>query len=145
MVFQVGKKSTSQIHPKYSIYLKYLDTSTLDHSCSKIWTSTIYYSMLCLKIAGWIASSVDPDETPHSAASHLGLHSLLRPVYPNTHSKYSILLLPHEVSFLIYCLIIKQTSPFFSLGPNKRYTGRHGIFSPAPGTRIVLEGPTLLL
>ena len=36
------------------------------HICSKIWTSTIHYPMLCLKIAGWVANSVDPDETPHS-------------------------------------------------------------------------------
>ena len=27
-----------------------------------------------------MAKRVDPDETPHYAASHLGLHSLLRPV-----------------------------------------------------------------
>ena len=32
------------------------------------------------KIAGWVANSVDPDETPHSAASHLGQYCLLRPV-----------------------------------------------------------------
>ena len=44
--------------------------------------------MLCLKIAGWVANSVDPDETPHSAASHLGLYCLLRPVCPNTYGKY---------------------------------------------------------
>ena len=34
-----------------------------------------------------MANSVDPDETPHSAASHLGLHCLLRPVGPNTYGK----------------------------------------------------------
>ena len=45
--------------------------------------------MLCLKIAGWLANSVDPDETPHSVASHLGLLCLLRPVCPNTYGKYS--------------------------------------------------------
>ena len=44
--------------------------------------------MLCLKIAGWLANSEDPDETPQNAASHLGLHCLLRPVCPNTYSKY---------------------------------------------------------
>ena len=33
-----------------------------------------------------------PDETPLSAASHLGLHCLLRPVCPNTYSKYGIAL-----------------------------------------------------
>ena len=37
-----------------------------------------------------MANSVDPDETPHSAASHLGLYCLLRPVCPNTYSKYGM-------------------------------------------------------
>ena len=41
--------------------------------------------MLCLKIAVWVANIVDPDETPRSAASHLGLHCLLRPVCLNTY------------------------------------------------------------
>ena len=45
------------------IYPEYLETSTLYHTCSKIWTSTVYYSMLCLKIARWVANSVDPDKT----------------------------------------------------------------------------------
>ena len=31
---------------------------------------------------------MDPDETPHSAASHLGLHCLLGPVCPDTYGKY---------------------------------------------------------
>ena len=35
-----------------------------------------------------MANRVDPDETPRSAASHLGLHCLLRLVCPNTDSKY---------------------------------------------------------
>ena len=30
---------------------------------SKIWTNTIYYPVLCLKIARWVANSVDPDIT----------------------------------------------------------------------------------
>ena len=46
--------------------------------------------MLCLKIAGWVANSVDPDETPRSAASHLGLYCLLKPVCPNTYGKYGM-------------------------------------------------------
>ena len=37
-----------------------------------------------LKTAGSVANSVDPDQMLHSAASDLGLHSLLRPVIPNT-------------------------------------------------------------
>ena len=35
-----------------------------------------------------MANSVDPDEMPHSAASHLGLYCLLKPVCPNTYGKY---------------------------------------------------------
>ena len=35
-----------------------------------------------------MANSVDPDETPRSAASHLGLYCLLRPVCLNIYSKY---------------------------------------------------------
>ena len=74
----------------YRFYPKYSDTSTPYHICSKIWTSTIHYPMLCLKTAGWVANSVDPDETPRSAASHLGLYCLLRPVCPNTYGKYGM-------------------------------------------------------
>ena len=72
----------------YCIYPKYLDTSIPYHTCSKIWTSTIYYPKLCLKIAGWVANSVDSDEMLHSAASHLSLYCLLRPACPNTYDKY---------------------------------------------------------
>ena len=35
-----------------------------------------------------MANIVDPDEMQHTAASHLVLHCLLRPVCPNTYSKY---------------------------------------------------------
>ena len=48
----------------------------------------IYYLKLCLKIVGWVTNSVDTDEMPHSAASHLDIHCLLRPVCPNTYGKY---------------------------------------------------------
>ena len=44
--------------------------------------------MLCLKIAGRVANSVEPDEMLYSAASHLGPHCLLRPVCLNTYGKY---------------------------------------------------------
>ena len=33
---------------------------------------------------------MDPDETPRSAAFHLGVHCLVRPVCPNIYGKYSI-------------------------------------------------------
>ena len=72
----------------YRIYPKYSNTWTPNHTCSKIWTSTIYYPMLCLKIARWVVNSVEPDETPRSAASHLDQHCLLRPVCPNTYGIY---------------------------------------------------------
>ena len=36
------------------------------------------------KNAGWMANSVDHDQTSHSAASDRGLHCLLRPVCSNT-------------------------------------------------------------
>ena len=88
------------------VYPKYSDISTPYHTCSKILTSTIYYPILWLKIAGWVANSVDPDETLHSAASHLGLHCLLSPVciYP----KYSDTSTPYHTyskiwTSTIYC------------------------------------------
>ena len=37
-----------------------------------------------------MANRADPDETPRSVASHLGLHFLLRPVCPNTSAKCGI-------------------------------------------------------
>ena len=80
---KLGKHSDNVVNV-LNIYPKYSDTSTPYHTYSKI------YYLMCLKIAGLVANSIDPDEMPHSAASHLGLHCLLRPVCPNTHCKYGI-------------------------------------------------------
>ena len=85
--------------PYYHIYPKYSDTSTPYHTWSKIWTSTIYYPVLCLKLAEGVANSVDPDEMPHFVASHLGLHCLLMPVCPNTYGKYRRYVLKFELYF----------------------------------------------
>ena len=52
-------------------------------------TNTINYQMLCLKVAGWVANSEDPEEMPHSVASNMVLHCLFRPVHLNTHGKYN--------------------------------------------------------
>ena len=54
-----------------------------------------------------MAKSVDPDETPRSAASQLGLYCLLRPVCLNTYGKYGILKIspPKTESFQIKILI----------------------------------------
>ena len=46
---------------------------------------------LC-KIAGWVANSVDSDQTPRSAASDQGLHCFFKPVFSNTQSMYSNLI-----------------------------------------------------
>ena len=70
----------------YRIYPEYSDNSTPYHTCTKFWTSTIYYPNVVSKNC-WISCKQSiPDETP--AASHLGLHCLLRPVCPNTYGKY---------------------------------------------------------
>ena len=45
--------------------------------------------------------SVDPDETPRSVPSHLGLRCLLRPVCPNACGKYGILLFFFFVFFFV--------------------------------------------
>ena len=42
--------------------------------------------MLYLKIAGWVANSVDPDRMLYSTAAHLGLQCLLRPVCPRIYT-----------------------------------------------------------
>ena len=100
-VFWRCGSQTSQHHVIFRIYPKYSDTSTPYHIYSNNWTSIIHYPMLCLKIAGWVANSVDLDETPRSAASHLGLNCLLRPVCPNTYGKYG------------YCTFVRSTFQSF--------------------------------
>ena len=49
---------------------------------------TLYLILLCntnvCKITGCVANRADRDQMPHSVASDLGLHCLLRPVFPNT-------------------------------------------------------------
>ena len=39
-----------------------------------------------------MANSVDPDQTSRSAASDLGLHCFLMPVFPKTYIKYDNLI-----------------------------------------------------
>ena len=81
-LFRTGRRT------KYRMYHKYLDILPPYHTYPKIGTSAIYYLLLCLQNAGWVANSADPDETPRSAASHLGLHCFLRLVCPNTYNIY---------------------------------------------------------
>ena len=59
------------------------------------------------KIAIQVANSVDPDQTPHSAASDLGLHCLLGPVFPNMYCKYGKLIKsnpPQKSSWIRPCV-----------------------------------------
>ena len=58
-----------------------------------------------------MANSVDPDEMPGSVSSHLGLHSLLRPVCQNAYGKYSKYL---DTLLLVILLKFEQLSPVFS-------------------------------
>ena len=72
---------------RHYIFPKYLDTLTI---LTILVLNLNKYNLLpnvVSKIAGWVANSVDPDEMLQNAASHLGLHSLLRPVPPNTNCK----------------------------------------------------------
>ena len=44
--------------------------------------------MICLKIAGRVANSVDPDQTPQHAAFDQSLHCLFRSICPNNQDKH---------------------------------------------------------
>ena len=60
--------------------------------------------MNVFKIAGWLANSVDPDQTQRSAVSDLSLHSFLRTV------RATYLLLAPLIGF-------RDISPSNKLGP----------------------------
>ena len=60
-----------------------------------------------------MANSADPDETLCSIASHLGLHCLLRLVYPNTYGKYHspvIMLWLEYMEFFFYWEFLGQVN-----------------------------------
>ena len=44
-----------------------------------------------LNFSGWVANRMDPDQTPRSLTSDLGLYCSLRPACPNTQVIYNIL------------------------------------------------------
>ena len=67
----------------YRIYPKYWDILTKYHTCPKFLTP-VYHLLMGLKIAGWVANSVDPDQMLLFAASDLGIHFLLRSSYMST-------------------------------------------------------------
>ena len=74
-VDEFGIPYLSQIFASLTLYLK------------------ILFNCILLPMNVWVANSVDPDQTPRSAASDLGLHCLLKPVSPNTQSRYGNLII----------------------------------------------------
>ena len=63
-----------RIYPRYSaIPTQPFSPKILNNS---ILLCTVYMYLLWAKPAGWVTNSVDPDQTPRSAASDLGLHFL---------------------------------------------------------------------
>ena len=62
--------------------------------------------MLSQNIAGQGANSVDPAQTPHSAASDLGLHCSLRPVWHNTLGYYRVSAANHSKAIFLVLFIL---------------------------------------
>ena len=66
----------------------------------------VYFTTCCQvysKTVGWVANSVDPDQTPRSAASDLDLHCLLRPVCLNNSAEYGMWQFYEMYSFIWKC------------------------------------------
>ena len=64
-------------------------------------------------IAVYIANSVDPDQTPHSAASDLGLYCLQRPICPNTLGYYvCVIVVNSHQTDAAYCNIKSKLTLF---------------------------------
>ena len=61
----------------------------LSQNLKKKKTNLLLHFNVC-KTMGFMANSVDQDQTPRSAASDLGLHFLLRPVRPGYSDKRGI-------------------------------------------------------
>ena len=59
------------------------------HNCPKIWTTPFYYLLTCLKTAGWMTSSVDPDQIWCSVESGLSLNCLVVPASSYTYCHIS--------------------------------------------------------
>ena len=62
--------------------------------------------------AGFVANSVDPDQTPRSAASDLGIHCVLSPVSPNI-SCFFVVVFSAASDLGIHC-VLSPVSPNIS-------------------------------
>ena len=91
---ELGWFGRTQLRLKISFSWESLDTSVKWNTLI-LQTPALYFilfnksislSVNMCKIFGWVANSIDPDQTPRSAVSDLGLQGQLRPVYPNTQS-----------------------------------------------------------
>ena len=65
---------------KYTIYILSIRAPQLLNTFVLNFEQVQVITRYCVKIVGWVANNVDLDETPRFAASHLGLHCLLRSV-----------------------------------------------------------------
>ena len=65
---------------------------------------------MSLQTARGVENSVDPDQTPHSAASDQGLHYLLMPVYPITYSAFEIFkkVVVFYFYFFFHCALVRR-------------------------------------
>ena len=79
---------------------------------SSTWiTKSIFLPVSVPRITGWVANSVDPDQTPRSAASDLGLHCLFRAACLNTQVKKGTCSLYHfELAFWFTVRHIRDNS-----------------------------------
>ena len=71
---------TRYISYEYHIFHRISNTLAPYITCLKHRIGAFFYLLICLKAARRMANSGDPDQTPHSAASDLGLQCLLRSV-----------------------------------------------------------------
>ena len=78
--FSFGGALTIPISPCFfiNIFTLVIRTVSSYYTCPKKWTSPFEYQLMWLNAVGWVANSVDPDQTPR-AVSDLGLHCLLMP------------------------------------------------------------------
>ena len=60
-----------------------------------------------------MSDSLDPDQMPHSAASDLGLHCLLKPVCPNTWDYYGTPSFWTSLNFFNTIIVLKFQHQFY--------------------------------
>ena len=64
-----------------------------------------------LETVGWVANSVDPDQTPQNAASDVGLHCFLRYIYEEMVNTI-LFLVKYVTSTTNTCSILESIIPY---------------------------------